>query len=123
MIERARFSGRELHETLAIILEQGGGEYKEIGDLFYIFPRQQSDIITGLRNEDKDWRLFLTSYLITSEAVPLIQSRFSGLQIMSLPDANIFLALVNDETSMNIRSYINTIDLPRRSHPIRLKYI
>jgi len=123
MVERARFSGRELYETLNIILEQGGGEYKEIDDLFYIFPRQQSEIITELRNEDKEWYLFETSYLLTSEVLPLIQNRYSGLQIISLPNANTFFALTNDENSLNIKSYIKTVDQPRRSHPIRLKYI
>jgi hypothetical protein len=123
MVERARFSGRELHDTLAIILEQGGGEYKEISDLFYLFPRQQADIITDLKNEDKNWRLFETSYLLTSEILPLLQNRFTGMQTVSLPDANTFLALVNDETTMDIRAYIRSIDQPRRSFPIRLKYI
>ena len=123
LVERAKFSGRELNDTLSIILEQGGGEYKEISGLYYLFPRQQADIITDLKNEDKDWRIFETSYLITSELLPLLQNRFTGLQIVSLPDSHTFLALVNDETSVHIRSYIKNIDQPRRSFPIRLKYI
>ena len=123
MVERAKFSGRELHDTLAIILEQGGGEYKEINGLFYLFPRQQADIITDLKNEDKTWRRFETRYLLSVEALPLIQNRFGGLQIVSLPDANTFLALVDNEMSVHIQGYMRTIDLPRRSDPVRLKYI
>jgi type II secretory pathway component GspD/PulD (secretin) len=123
MVARAKFSGRELQDAVTILLEQGGGEYKEIGGLFYFFPRQQADIITDLKNEGKSWRRFETRYLLTGEALPLIQNRFSGLSIASLPDNNTFLALVNEETSENIKEYINDIDLPRRSEPLRLKYI
>lgn len=123
MLERAKFSGRQLHETIAIILEQSGGEYREIGGLFYLFPRQQADIITDLRNEGKYWQRFETSYLLTNEALPLIQSRFSDLSIMALPGSNTFLALVNDKTSADIYEYIGTIDLPRYSQALRLKYI
>jgi len=123
MVERAKFSGRELHDTIAIILEQGGGEYKEIGGLFYFFPRQQTDIIASLRNEGKLWRRFETRYLLMADALPLIQNRFNNLSIMSLPGNSTFLALVNDETSLHIQEYIETIDLPRHSEALRLKYI
>jgi type II secretory pathway component GspD/PulD (secretin) len=122
-VERAKFSGRQLHDTIAIILEQGGGEYREIGSLFYFFPRQQADIITDLRNEGKHWRRFETRYLLTTEALPLIQNRFGNLSIISLPDNNTFLALVNGEISSLINEYIETIDMPRRSEALRLKYI
>jgi hypothetical protein len=123
MLERVRFSGRELRETLAVILEQGGGEYREIEGLFYFFPRQQTDIITDLKNTGKNWQRFETRYILTAEVLPLIQSRFSNLSIMSLPDNNTFLALADDETSLRIHEYIKTIDIPRRSEPLRLKFI
>ena len=123
MVERAKFSGRELHDTIAIILEQGGGEYREIGDLFYFFPRQQADIIADLKNEGKNWRRFETRYLLAAEVMPLLQNRFNNLSIMPLPGANSFLTLADDETSLHIESYIETIDLPRRSEALRLKYI
>jgi len=123
MVERAKFSGRELHDTVTLIMEQGGGEYREIGGLFYFFPRQQTEIIAGLRNEDKNWLRIETRYLLTGEALPLILNRFNGLQTVSLPDNNTFLALVNNETASHIRKYIETIDLPIRSEPLRLKYI
>jgi len=123
MVERAKFSGRELHDTVAIILEQGGGEYKEIGGLFYLFPRQQAEIITELMNEDKSWRRFEIRYLLASEALPLILTRFKGLQTLTLPDNSTFTALVSEEISSQIQGYIRTIDVPRRSEPLRLKYI
>ena len=123
VVERAKFTGKELYETLAIILEQGGGEYKEIGGLFYIFPRQQADIIAELKEEGKSWQPFETRYLLSNEALPLVQSRFGSLQVVSLPDNFTFLALVNDPTYENIQGYIKTIDVPRRSAPIRLKFI
>lgn len=123
LIERAKFSGRELHDTLSIILEQGGGEYQEIGNLFYLFPVQQAEIIAGLKDTDKSWRRFETRYLLTGEALPLIQSRFSGLQTVSLPDNNLFLAFVGEEAARGIQEYLQTIDVPRRSEPIRLKFI
>jgi type II secretory pathway component GspD/PulD (secretin) len=123
MVERAKFSGREFIDAVEIILEQGGGEYKEIGDLLYIFPLQQSDIITGLKNEGKTWRHFNTRYLLSSEAMPLIQSRFAGLQMVSLPDNNTFLALVDDNTAASVQGYLKTVDVPRRSEPVRLKFI
>ena len=123
LLERAKFSGRGLCETLGIILEQSGGEYREINDLFYIFPRQQSDIINGLINEDKSWRSFETRYLLTNETLIFLQNRFSGIRTISLPDTNTFLAFVNDEVYEQIQSYIKAIDLPRVTQPVRLKFI
>jgi len=123
MIERVKFSGREFNETLKIILEQGGGEYKEIGDMFYIFPLQQSEIIASLKNEGKTWHTFEVLYRKTAEILPFIQSRFAGLQTVSLSGSNTFLALVNEETAENIRGYIAAIDLPKRREAIRLKFI
>jgi hypothetical protein len=123
MIERAKFSGRELYDTIAIIMEQGNGEYKEINGLFYLFPRQQAEIIAGLINEDKSWHRFEIRYLLVSEALPLILGRFSRLQTVTLPDNSTFIALVNEEISSQIQGYIKTIDIPRRSEPIKLKYI
>jgi len=123
MVERAKFSGRGLNDTVAIIMEQGGGEYKEIGSLFYLFPRQQAEIIAGLKNEDKSWHRFDIRYLLVSEALPLILSRFNGLQTVILPNNSTFIAFVNEEISEQIQGYIKTIDIPRRSEPLRLKYI
>ena len=123
MLERAKFSGRELHETLGIILEQSGGEYREIDNLFYIFPRQQSEIITNLINEDKSWRRFETRYLLTNDMLQFLQRRFNDLKTISLPDANTFLAFVNDEVNEQVNGYIKTMDLPRLTQPVRLKYI
>ncbi|MDR0475324.1 MAG: type II and III secretion system protein [Treponema sp.] len=123
LVERAKFSGKEFIDTLAIILEQGGGEYKEIGNLFYIFPVQQADIITGLKNEGKSWLAFETRYSHVTELLPLVQIRFSSLQTVSLPDNSTFLAFVGEEKASEIRDYISGIDKPRRSEPIRLKFI
>ena len=123
MVERARFSGKELNDTLSIILEQGGGEHKEIDNLFYLFPLQQADIITSLKNEGKSWRQFETRYSLITEISPLIQARFHGLQMVSLPDNSTLLAFVNNETAADIHNYIETIDTPRRSEAVRLKFI
>ena len=123
MVERAKFSGRELRDTVTLIMGQSGGEYREIGGMFYFFPRQQAEIISELRNEGRNWLRFETRYILSAEALPLIQSRFSGLQAVSLPNNNTFLAHANDETAIHIHEYIQTIDLPRRSEPLRLKYI
>jgi len=122
-VERVKFSGRGFYDTISILMEQGGGEYKEIGDLFYFFPRQQSEIITELKNEDKTWRRFETHYLLTGEVMPLIQNRFSDVQMVSLPDNNTFLVLANDATTIAMKDYLGAVDLPRRSEPLRLKYI
>ncbi|MCL2243637.1 MAG: type II and III secretion system protein [Treponema sp.] len=123
ILERAKFSGRELRETLGIILEQCGGEYREIDDLFYIFPRQQSEIISGLINEDKSWRRYETRYLLSGEIISFLQNRFGGLKTVSLPDTSAFLGFVNDEVNDQIIDYIKIIDLPRMTQPVRLKFI
>jgi hypothetical protein len=122
-IERIKLKSRGFNETLKIILEQGGGEYKEIGNMIYIFPLQQTEIIALLKNEGKTWQSFEVLYRRTAEILPFIQSRFTGVQTVSLPGSNNFLALVNDETAKDIRSYITAIDLPRHREAIRLKFI
>jgi len=123
MVERARFSGLPFHETVALILEQSGGEFRVIGGFHYFFPRDQAAIITERRNEGKIWHRFVTRYLLANEALPLIQNRFSDLQVMTLPNNNAFLALVNDITSIDINQYIEIIDVPQSSQPLRLRYI
>jgi len=123
MLERVKFSGKTFYDTLTIILEQGGGEYKEIGELFYIFPVQQAEIISALKNEGKSWKVFNTRHRPVAEILPLIQARFSGAQTVSLPDNNTFLALASDAGAADIQSYILIIDTPRRSEAIRLKFI
>jgi hypothetical protein len=123
MVERVKFSGMELTDTLRIILEQGGGEYKEIGSLFYIFPMQQADIITILKSDGKSWQPFTSRYRHAAELLPLIQNRFAGLQTVSLPDNSTFLAFTSDKNAMEIDSYLAVIDLPRRSEAVRLKFI
>jgi type II secretory pathway component GspD/PulD (secretin) len=55
--------------------------------------------------------------------MPLLQSRFGNLQIISLSDNNTFLSLVDGETAAYIRSFIQTVDLPQYSEPVRLKFI
>jgi type II secretory pathway component GspD/PulD (secretin) len=122
-ISRARFSDKNFIETLTIILEQGGGEYKEIGSLFYLFPMQQADIITGLKNTGKIWARFETKYRPVSEVTPNLQARFGNLQVISLSDNNTFLSFVDEETALDIHSFIQTVDIPYRSEPIRLKFI
>ena len=123
VVERAKFSGRNLYDTLSIILEQGGGEYKEIGGLFYLFPRQQADIIADLKEEGKSWRSFEARYSLASELLPLVQNRFGGLQTITLPDNSTFLAFVSDAAADDIEGYVQSIDVPRRSGAVRLKFI
>jgi len=123
MVERIRFGGRTLTDALALILEQGGGEYREIGEMFYIFPLQQADIIAGLKNEGKSWKIFETRYRLATEILPLIQARFTGLQTISTPDNSSFLAFVSGETEAGILDYMPVVDTPLRSEAIRLKYI
>ena len=123
VVERVRFSGRDFHDSLGIILEQGGGEYREINDLFYIFPMQQGEIITNLRNEGKSWRPFMTRFRLIPEVLPHIQARFSGLQTVSLPDNNTMLAFIFDDMVDDIQYFIQTIDAPSRSEGVRLRYI
>ena len=123
MVERVKFSGKALNDTLHIILDQGGGEFREIDGLFYLFPLQQADIIARLKDEGKSWRTFQTKYRIASEVLPQIQSRFAGLQTVSLPDNSTFLAFTDEETTEGIQSYLKSVDLPRRSDALRLKYI
>jgi hypothetical protein len=123
IVEKAKFSGKDLAGALKLILEQGGGEYKESGGLFYIFPRQQTDIIASLKDGGKSWRLFEARYLQTPEALPLIQARLSGLQLIALPDNRSFLALADEAASGAIENYISIIDVPRKAEPVRLKFI
>ena len=123
MVERVKFSGREFNETVKIILEQGGGELKEIGNMFYIFPVQQADIITSLKNDGKSWLPFTVRYLRVADLLPLIQNRFAGLQTLTLPDSDTFLAFASEVTAQDIKDYLSSIDSPRHSEAVRLKFI
>jgi len=122
-ISRARFSNKNLLETLTIILEQAGGEYREINNLYYIFPVQQADIINGLRNEGKTWERFDTRYRFVTEIMPHLQARFGTLQTITLADNSTFLSYVDTETAAEMNDFIQAVDIPYRSEAIRLKFI
>lgn len=123
MIERVKFSGKEFDKALDMILEQGNGEYKEIAGTYYIFPMQQAEIITARRNEGKSWRRFDLKHLGTAEIMPLLQSRFSGLQTIAQAERSYFLALTDDRDAGELEGYIREMDTLRRTEAIRLKYI
>jgi len=122
-ISRARFSNKNLPDTLTIILEQAGGEYREINSLYYIFPLQQSDIISSLRNENKTWERFETKYRLVQEIMPYLQARFGTMQTITLADNNTFLSFVDAETAAEINNFIKSVDIPYRSEAIRLRFI
>jgi type II secretory pathway component GspD/PulD (secretin) len=123
MIERVRFSGKEFNETLAMILEQGNGEYREINGIWYIFPLAQNDIISVLKNDGKTWRRFEIKYRPLNEFMPLLQSRFPSLQTIAMSDSINFLALIGEDDTIELQNYIRTMDTPRHTEPIKLKYI
>jgi type II secretory pathway component GspD/PulD (secretin) len=123
VIERVRFSGKEFNESLAMILEQGNGEYREINGLWYIFPLSQNEIIAVLKNDGKIWRRFDVKYRPLNEFMPLIQSRFPNLQTIAMSGSMDFLALIDDDGTVDLQNYIRTMDTPRHAEPIKLKYI
>jgi len=122
-IGRVKISGKSFLETLSVILEQAGGEYREINNLFYIFPLQQAEIITSLKNEGKTWERFETRFRLVSEILPQLQARFGTLQTISLSGNSTFLVFVDAETGTQMRDFIASIDTPNRTQPIRLKFI
>jgi len=123
VLNRSKFSDKIFSDTLNIILEQAGGEYLEINNIFYLFPIQQADIITNLRNTEKNWEVFETKYRPVSEIISSIQTRFGNLQIITLSDNNTFLSYVDRNTANDINTFIQTADIPYQSEPIRLRFI
>ncbi|GHU10129.1 hypothetical protein FACS1894151_09180 [Spirochaetia bacterium] len=123
LIERAQFSNKLFNESLALILEQGNGEYTAIDDIWYIFPLQQSDIIRQLRDNDKVWRRFDLKYIATGELLPFIQSRYQGIQTITVSGGNYFYAFITDENNIELQRYIRSMDEPVHSSPVRLRYI
>jgi hypothetical protein len=123
MIGRVKFSGKIFSEALSMILGQGNGEYSEIENYYYIFPLQQTEIIRRLRDDGKIWRRFALKYISVTDCLILLQSRFSSLQTVTLGNTIDFLAFIDNNTALEVQRYIATIDIPRRSEPVKLKYI
>jgi hypothetical protein len=123
IIDRIKFSGKSFAETLSMILYQGNGEYSEINNVWYIFPIQQSDILTRLKNDDKAWRRFNIQYSSINDFIPFIQNRFPSIQTIYLSNSSNFYAFVNNQTSLELQEYIKNTDIPNFSKPVRLKYI
>jgi type II secretory pathway component GspD/PulD (secretin) len=123
LIERIKFGGKAFEAALELILEQGNGEYREISDICYIFPRQQADIITGLKDEGKSWRRFDVKHLGVSDVLAFIHSRYNGAQTITLPGEESFLVFADEGQAASMREYITSLDNPRSSEPIRLNYI
>ena len=123
IIERIRFSDKDFLGSLLFILEQGSSEHREIDDLYYIFPMQQTDFISSIRNQGKNWQLFELKYRNANDVSQLIQSRFGNQQFITLPDNRSLLIFIDDNTSLEILDFLPTVDIPSLSAAIRLKYI
>jgi type II secretory pathway component GspD/PulD (secretin) len=123
LVERVKFSDKEFAAALTLILEQGNGEYREINGIYYIFPIQQAEIISGLKDEGKIWRRFDVTYLGAGEIIPLVQTRYQGTRTIALPDNLGFFAFVGEKEAADIQDYITGLDSPRTSRAIRLNYI
>jgi type II secretory pathway component GspD/PulD (secretin) len=122
-VGRVKFSGKTFAEALTLILEQGSGEYTEIANFYHIFPLPQAEIVRRLRDDGKAWRRFTLRYIDTAGCLNLLQSRFPGLQTVTLENTVDFLVYTANSTALEIKGYISTIDIPRRAVPVRLKYI
>ncbi len=123
IIERLHFSGKSFPETLTLILEQANGEAKEINGMWYVFPLQQNEIIRRLQDSGKTWRHFELKHISLDEFMSLLQGRFPGTQTLASSGSGTFLAFVDNNVSIELQNYIKTIDVSRRSTPIKLKYI
>jgi hypothetical protein len=123
MIRRLHFSGKRFEESLSLVLEQGGGEYAVINGICYLFPVGQAEVIRRLRDGGKMWRRFGLKYITVEECMPLIQSRFQGYPVITLTSRPDFLIYADDDSLPGIQEYISSIDTPRPSVPVQLKYI
>ncbi|GHV12915.1 hypothetical protein FACS189491_06870 [Spirochaetia bacterium] len=123
LIDRIRFGGKEFAEALTLLLEQANSEGERINNIWYIFPQQQADIIKKLRDEGKTWRTFELKYIPVTEFLPLLQSRFPGVQTISVTGSTELLAFTDDTVGTELRGYIKAIDLSKHTQAITLKYI
>jgi type II secretory pathway component GspD/PulD (secretin) len=123
VIRRLNFSGKIFDEALTLILEQGGGEYSEINNFCYLFPVAQAEVIRRLRDEGKAWRRFGLKYITLEECLPLVQGRFQGYQTITFTGRQDFLIFADESSAIEIQQYVTSIDLPKTSRPVRLKYI
>jgi type II secretory pathway component GspD/PulD (secretin) len=123
VIYRVRVSGKSFEDALALILQQGNGEYMNANNFWYIFPSSQTDVIRRLRDVGKIWRRFTLKYITLDECLPLIQNRFDGYQIHTLANTSDFLIFTDAAVYEEILAYIMSIDIPKRSTAVKLKYI
>jgi type II secretory pathway component GspD/PulD (secretin) len=123
IVERIRFSDKEFADALTLILEQANGEYIRTDSTWYIFPVQQSELVQKIRNTGKAWRYFELKYYSPDEVITQIQNRFPSIQMIAVSDGLRFQALL-DEAELNaFQAYLRSIDIPRRSSAVKLKYI
>jgi hypothetical protein len=122
-IERVKFSGKNFKDGLDLILEQANAEGVDISDFFYILPIQQSDILKKIKDDGSQWERIDLRYISGKDCMPLVQARFAGLQIISLPAGTGFLAFIPENRRTALLDYVKSIDVPANSTPIRLKYI
>jgi hypothetical protein len=123
VIRRLNFSNKIFGEALALILEQGGGEYEEINGVCYLFPVAQAEVIRKLRDEGKAWHRLGLKYITLEECMPLVQGRFQGYQTITLAGRQDFLVFAGESSAGEIRQFVASIDMPKTSTAIRLKYI
>ncbi|GHT70337.1 hypothetical protein FACS1894110_21730 [Spirochaetia bacterium] len=123
LIERLRFGGKEFADALSLLLEQANSETEQINNIWYIFPLQQGEIIKKLKDEGKAWHKYELKYIPVAEFLPLMQSRFPGVQTIAVTGNTELLAFIDEAVGPELQGYIRTIDIPKHTQAIKLKYI
>jgi hypothetical protein len=122
-VTRVKTAGKSFEEALALVLQQGNGEYAEVNNFWYLFPLAQPEVVRRLRDGQKTWRRFTLKYHTADEVLPLLQNRFAGHQTLAFANPSDFMIFADGPAAAEIQAYLAEIDTPKRSSAVKLKYI
>ncbi len=116
-------SGADFERTVAVILEQAGGESFVKDGIRYFVPSATADTAKKLRDGALEWKEYTLSNIRFAEAQRLLAARFPALQTVALADADRFLAGVDAKTAEELPAWLLKTDVPSESELVMLRYV
>ena len=121
-IKSISFMSKDLSESLALVSEQVNAEVIQTEGIWYIFPKSERANLNSVLTRSRKWQILRVKNMSFSKAVPLITSRYPGIQVSELSPSQAAVFATDDEYE-DIRGFVEKTDGGMESRLVHLKYI
>lgn len=120
LIDNINLNKKSFLEILELVCLKCGCAFKEIENVFYIFPVENQ--IDKIKSKDYEWHMLKLNYVDMSHCLKTLQERFKDLKTIQLKeDLFVFWADVNLKD--RVVEFVNYFDKEKESYFIRLQYL